>query len=425
MKVDNLTPVLAAAPGERATCRLRIENTESAPQSLPVASHRVRRRQRAAATAERAACCRRRRGGRAASWRSRTPIAAGHHSIAVEVLPDRPGVGTRDRRASPSRSARSTTSPWPSCPRRSAPTGEARFRVDIDNRSRGPVDLELAGEGPDLDIRLRPDRLVLRPGERVRTSGRVKGPRHVVGEPLQHSMTVTARSRSAPSYAPATFQQRPLFPRGLRSLLAVLLVVGDLGRCARCRVPLVAQPQRRGGAGDGRARRHRRRRHARHAGRPARRHRRRRGRATRWPPSSPSEVADGCREGSAAARWVRPPHRTVMGGTVQAGESGDSSGVDRHAHAARSRGAAGGDGERRRPPRSIGTAGRTAGYASCGRRGSGATSRSGVSAVRQTVVRAVDGDRRRRRLAVLRRRRRPELRAQLRAARATTPRRSS
>ena len=31
MKVDTLTPVLDAAPGERATCRLRIENTESAP----------------------------------------------------------------------------------------------------------------------------------------------------------------------------------------------------------------------------------------------------------------------------------------------------------------------------------------------------------------------------------------------------------
>ena len=70
-----------------------------------------------------------------------------------------------------------------------------------------------------------PDRVRLRPGDRVRTDGRVKAPRHLVGEPRQHSLTVTARSRSAPSYAPATFHQRPLFPRSLRTLLAVVTVL--------------------------------------------------------------------------------------------------------------------------------------------------------------------------------------------------------
>ena len=151
----------------------------------------------------------------------------------------------------------------------------ASFRLDIDNRSNRVVDLELDGAGPDLDVRLRPDRVVLRPGERVRTSGRVKGPRHITGEPLQHSLTVTARSSSAPSYAPATFQQRPLLPKGLRSLVAILLIVGIWAGALGRRVPVVVEPQRRGRAGRGRrARRHRRRRHAGHAGRPARRHRR-------------------------------------------------------------------------------------------------------------------------------------------------------
>ena len=59
----------------------------------------------------------------------------------------------------------------------------------------------------------------------MRTSGRIKGPRHLLGEPRQHSLTVAARSRSAPAYASATFHQRAVFPRGLRTMLAVLLIV--------------------------------------------------------------------------------------------------------------------------------------------------------------------------------------------------------
>ena len=76
---------------------------------------------------------------------------------------------------------------------------------------------------------MQPDRVMLLPGERVRTTGRIKAPRHVSGEPRQHSLTVAARSRSAPSYAQATFQQRALFPRGLRTMLAMLLIVGIWG----------------------------------------------------------------------------------------------------------------------------------------------------------------------------------------------------
>jgi len=104
-----------------------------------------------------------------------------------------------------------------------------KFRLDLDNRSRDTIDVELAGEGPDLRVTVRPDRVELRPGDRVRTSGKVKGPRHLAGDPLQHSFTVTARSRSAPSYAPGTFHQRPLLPRSLRTLLVALLLLGIWG----------------------------------------------------------------------------------------------------------------------------------------------------------------------------------------------------
>ncbi|MET0459708.1 MAG: hypothetical protein ABW195_10690, partial [Ilumatobacteraceae bacterium] len=224
MKVDTLTPVLVAAPGDRATCRLRIENDGAA-----AVAYRLR-----IVGFDDAHVLRPPPSGPLAAGASEDvaldfvipeAFAAGHHSVAVEVVADRPGVA-------PAIAAVTVTvgtiedvamAVVPSTMRAHR---RASFRLDIDNRSNRVVDLELDGAGPDLDVRLRPDRVVLRPGERVRTSGRVKGPRHLTGEPLQHSLTVTARSSSAPSYAPATFQQRPLLPKGLRSLVAILLIVG-------------------------------------------------------------------------------------------------------------------------------------------------------------------------------------------------------
>ncbi len=223
MKVETLTPVVAAAPGTRALWRVRVENDEAGPLGYrfriigfdpdhvlappptpPLAPGEADEVALELAVPE--------------------GYAAGHHSIAVEVIPDRAGsasviaavtvtVGRIDEVA---------LAVVPSTIRARR---RASFRLDIDNRSTAPVDLDLAGEGPGLDVRLRPGSLVLQPGERVRTKGRVKAPRLFTGEPRQHSMIVTARSRSAPSYAPATFHQRPLFPNGIRSMLAVLLVV--------------------------------------------------------------------------------------------------------------------------------------------------------------------------------------------------------
>ena len=158
-------------------------------------------------------------------------------------------------------------------------------------------------------------------------------------------MTVTARSRSAPSYAPATFQQRPLFPRGLRSLLAVLLVVGDLGRRARCRLPVVDEPPRGGRAGRRRARRHRRRRHRRHARRPARSTPTATASPTRSPPSSPSRSPPPRERGPPQAGGSDRPTRTVLGGTVKAGETRRRRRRRRHADADRPRRRRRGDAE--------------------------------------------------------------------------------
>lgn len=224
MRVENLTPVVVAAPGDRATCHLRIENDQPWPMGY---------RLRVVGFDDGTVVQPPPNGPLAAGGSEDVEIglvipeafAAGHHSVAVEVVPDRTGVP-------PAIAAITVTvgqiddvalAVVPSTIRAHR---RATFRLDIDNRSDRLIDLELDAEGPDVSVRMRPDRVLLRPGERVRTSGRVKGPRHLVGEPLQHALTVRARSSSAPSYAPATFQQRPLLPRGLRSLVAVLLIVG-------------------------------------------------------------------------------------------------------------------------------------------------------------------------------------------------------
>ena len=223
MRVDALTPMLSAAPGERSTCRLRIENTETSPLAygLRVVGFDESQVLRPPPTGPLPA------GASeevALEFVIPDAFAAGHHSVAVEVTPNRPGsapviaaitvtVGTIDDVA------------MAVVPSTIRGRRRGRFRLDIDNRAATTIELDLAGDGPDVAVRLLPDRVVLRPGERVRTSGKVKAPQHLVGEPRQHSFTVTARSRSSPSYAPATFHQRPLLPRGLRSLIAVLLVV--------------------------------------------------------------------------------------------------------------------------------------------------------------------------------------------------------
>ena len=247
MKVDTLTPGADGRAGRTGDVPAAHREHRADAAALPAAGHRLRRRPRAAAAADRAAAppapreevdarvrdprrlrrrppLRRRRGGPGPAGRARRSIAAitvtvgTIDDVAIAVVPS---TIRAHRRAS--------------------------FRVDIDNRSATPDRPRPRRRGPRPrgPAASRPGRAPTgRAGAHHRAQ--VKGPRHLVGEPRQHSLTVTARSDSAPSYAPATFQQRPLFPRGLRSLLAVLLVVGDLGRRASAPASSGGQPPRRG-----------------------------------------------------------------------------------------------------------------------------------------------------------------------------------
>jgi hypothetical protein len=151
-------------------------------------------------------------------------FAAGRHSVAVEVISDRPGER-------PSLTAltvaiesieRLGIEVRPSTVRGRR---RGRFDVDLTNREGETLDLTLAGEGHDVAVRLRPDHVVLPPGKAARVKGRVRGPSHVSGEPLQHVFTITARGRSHPANVTASFHQKSSMPRSLRVFALALSVL--------------------------------------------------------------------------------------------------------------------------------------------------------------------------------------------------------
>ena len=120
--------------------------------ALPAARRRLRRRPRAAAAADRAA--RRpasRRGGRPRvrhprRLRRRAPLRRRRGASRTGRA-----CAPVDRRRHRHRRARSTTSPSPSCRRRSGPTGGRRSGSTSTTARPSPIDLDLAGEGPDLE----------------------------------------------------------------------------------------------------------------------------------------------------------------------------------------------------------------------------------------------------------------------------------
>ena len=222
-----------------------------------------------------------------------------------------------------------------------------RFHVDIDNRADDTVDLELRGEGPGLDVKLKPERLRLYPGPGSGRAGECVVRGISTGERRQHAFTVTATQPVAelrPGDVPAAFAAPPT---RLRTLLVVLTVVAVWAAALGAGYLWLqqrddAEPDADVGLidtngdgcpdtpadelvdtdGDGdrrhagrRARRHRRRRRARHARRRARRHRRRRGaghaRRPRLPPNGGDRgrTDEGEEQRAAAHAHRRRRHR--------------------------------------------------------------------------------------------------------------------
>lgn len=76
--------------------------------------------------------------------------------------------------------------------------------MDVENHRDETVDIAMRGSGTALDVSLSDDLgLTLLRGEHIRLGGRLRGPWHLSGDPLQHVLTVEGRGAATPSYATA------------------------------------------------------------------------------------------------------------------------------------------------------------------------------------------------------------------------------
>lgn len=223
MKAEAITPVVAARPGATVPCRVRVRNDGSAAAVYSVRVHGL--------------------GGPVETMRFdgdavapgetvdvevplRVPesFAHGDHAVAVEVQSDRRGDAPvlADVTVSIGALDRVVTTIVPSVIRNGR---RARFVIEVVNRKNEQVELDLLGGGPDLHVAVREPHVSVAPGATRRVRAKVRGPRHVTGDPLMHVLTVEARGRSLPSYATASFHQRALMPRRLRTAVALLTVL--------------------------------------------------------------------------------------------------------------------------------------------------------------------------------------------------------
>jgi hypothetical protein len=109
--------------------------------------------------------------------------------------------------------------------------GRAKFRVNLRNRGRHPVNVTLNGESPGntLSVRFAEDEIVLPPGEFVRVKAKVKGSRHLLGPYRRLPFVVTIRSRGTPRHLDGSFTQSPTLKSGMMKVFALLAIVAMWG----------------------------------------------------------------------------------------------------------------------------------------------------------------------------------------------------
>jgi hypothetical protein len=215
---------IAAAPGSTAVCRVWVLNDTSSPANyrariVGLGDHPT------SPPAQFGIVAPGDRHGLDLPIQLPDDFPAGEHELAVEVTSDRPGdrpvlsritvrVGAID-------DITMAVTPSTTRGRRSG-----KFHVDVHNRDDLAIEVALHGEGPELAVDLVPPVLVVPAQSKVRARGRVRGPRRILGDPIQHQLTISATSTSAPAYASATYLQKPLLPRTLRLMTVMLVILG-------------------------------------------------------------------------------------------------------------------------------------------------------------------------------------------------------
>ncbi len=221
MKIDLLDPVVAAAPGETAVCRVRVHNDTTGPSA-----YRLRVVGLNAQTVEYPLGFDPLPSGGEASFDVGLMVpasfAAGSHSLAVEVISDRRGerpvlAGMTVEVSSIQKVAMRIN---PSTIRGRT---RGRFQVEIDNGESRMVELDLTGlDAKNLTVTFARSHVRLRPGDAVAIPATVKGKRHLTKGPINHTLTIAAESNSAPLYADAAFKQAPILPSRFRSGIAII-----------------------------------------------------------------------------------------------------------------------------------------------------------------------------------------------------------
>ncbi|MFN3254059.1 MAG: carboxypeptidase regulatory-like domain-containing protein [Ilumatobacter sp.] len=101
----------------------------------------------------------------------------------------------------------------------------SKFLLGVGNGEPTPVAFTLEGDATDVTVRFKTAAFKLLPGQRATTRAKVRGPRHLVGEPIQHNLVIAARGKASATTITAPFIQRPFFARKLRAVVAALAVI--------------------------------------------------------------------------------------------------------------------------------------------------------------------------------------------------------
>jgi Carboxypeptidase regulatory-like domain len=152
--------------------------------------------------------------------------AAGRHDMAVRLASTvRPGdevVVPLTLMVTPAPAA--TLTPAPAV--RSA-RHKASYSVICDNLGNTRLELNLGASDPErvAQARFSPAVIVVEPGESAATTLSVKARRHLLGGETSRKLTVVATSPDLEVNTQTTFRQRPLIPRGVRTVIVLATIV--------------------------------------------------------------------------------------------------------------------------------------------------------------------------------------------------------
>lgn len=105
---------------------------------------------------------------------------------------------------------------------------KVRYSVITENRGNTRLDLDLAASDPErvANARFHPAVAQVLPGEDTSSRLEVRARRHLLGSDIAHRLMVVGTSADLEVHTQATFRQRPLIPRGLRTVLVLAVIIG-------------------------------------------------------------------------------------------------------------------------------------------------------------------------------------------------------